>query len=192
MSKLKQLLFSLNETDRKVIEEKLKTQDQQIDQLKQQLAEKDKEIKSLIVDYEKRISQEQELMSNMEHRLAEKQNMIDEINKEFVKAVHDWKALLKAKDKFIEQKLLNIYKLLKTKVLNFSGVEAVRVYEINKIFCEELASLTEQFECEICGEATPKNCEGGEPNVCADCVPTKTHDLSTEIEPYGHENDFLD
>ena len=39
MSKLKQLLFSLNETDRKVIEEKLKTQDQQINQLKQQLEE---------------------------------------------------------------------------------------------------------------------------------------------------------
>ena len=47
MSKLKQLLFSLNETDRKVIEEKLKTQDQQIDQLKQQLAKKDKEIEKL-------------------------------------------------------------------------------------------------------------------------------------------------
>lgn len=41
-------------------------------QLKQQLAEKDKEINSLIADYEKRISQEQELMSNMEHRLTEK------------------------------------------------------------------------------------------------------------------------
>ena len=54
-----------------------------------ELAEKDKEIKSLIVDYEKRISQEQELMSNMEHRLTEKQNTIDEINKEFVQAVHD-------------------------------------------------------------------------------------------------------
>lgn len=77
-------------------------QDQQIDQLKQQLAEKDKEINSLIVDYEKRISQEQELMSNMEHRLVEKQNEIDEINKEFVQAVHDWKALCAEKDKEIE------------------------------------------------------------------------------------------
>lgn len=36
MSKLKQLLFSLNDTDRKTIEEKLKEKDQQIDQLKQQ------------------------------------------------------------------------------------------------------------------------------------------------------------
>lgn len=70
----------------------------EIDQLKQQLAEKDKEINYLIVDYEKRISQEQELMSNMEHRLTEKQNMIDEINKEFVQAVHDWKTLCAEKD----------------------------------------------------------------------------------------------
>lgn len=51
----------------------------EIDQLKQQLAEKDKEINSLIVDYEKRISQEQELMSNMEHRLTEKDREIEEI-----------------------------------------------------------------------------------------------------------------
>lgn len=66
------------------------------------IKEKDKEINSLIVDYEKRISQEQELMSNMEHRLAEKQNTINEINKEFVQAVHDWKALCAEKDKEIE------------------------------------------------------------------------------------------
>lgn len=71
----------------------------QIKQLKQQLAKKDKEINSLIIDYEKRISQEQELMSNMEHRLTEKQNTIDEINKEFVQAVHDWKTLCAEKDK---------------------------------------------------------------------------------------------
>lgn len=74
---------------------------EQIYQLKQQLAEKDKEIKSLIVDYEKRISQEQDLMSNMEHRLAEKQNTINEINREFVQAVHDWKTLCAEKDKEI-------------------------------------------------------------------------------------------
>lgn len=49
MSKLKQLLFSLNEPDRRVIEEKLKEKDQQINQLKQQLVEKDKEIERLKV-----------------------------------------------------------------------------------------------------------------------------------------------
>lgn len=76
--------------------------DETIANLKQQLAEKDKEINSLIVDYEKRISQEQELMSNIEHQLTEKQNTIDEINKEFVQAVHDWKVLCAEKDKEIE------------------------------------------------------------------------------------------
>lgn len=75
----------------------------QLVELQKQLAEKDKEIKSLIVDYEKRISQEQELMSNMEHQLAEKQKTIDEINKAFVQAVHDWKTLCAEKDEEIER-----------------------------------------------------------------------------------------
>lgn len=88
-------------------------QQTEITQLKQQLAEKEKEINSLIVDYEKRISQEQELMSNMEHRLTEKQNEIDEINKEFVQATHDWKALCAEKDK--EKTQLAIQELEKVK-----------------------------------------------------------------------------
>lgn len=29
------------------------------------------------------------------------------------------------------------------------------------------------FICEICKEKTPIECEGGAPNVCADCVPVK-------------------
>ena len=182
MSKLKQLLFSLNDTDRKTIEEKLKEKDQQIDQLKQQLAEKDKEIKSLIADYEKRISQEQELMSNMEHQLTEKQNTIDEINKEFVQAVHDWKTLCAEKDKEIER-LKNLFELNNEVVINqgkeifdlrvqvlqqkqnqtqlaiqelekvksslFSkaiqitgtGVDCVRLYEINKIIDQQIKEL---------------------------------------------------
>ena len=51
----------------------------QLVELQKQLAEKDKEINSLIVDYEKRISQEQELMSNLEKRIAEKDKEIEEI-----------------------------------------------------------------------------------------------------------------
>lgn len=35
----------------------------------------------------------------LKQRLAEKQNTINEINKEFVQAVHDWKALCAEKDK---------------------------------------------------------------------------------------------
>lgn len=231
------------------------------------VVEKDKEINSLIADYEKRISQEQELMSNMEHQLTEKQNTIDEINKEFVQAVHDWKVLCVEKDKeiaelqkqlketnvdlslarneidtlkgnlkvlqehkkIIEEQYLEkckefqslqkqleekdkeisklqascqqvktqlaIAELEKVKILiqnaiSFEKPNFVEVYDVINKQIKELSNNT--FKCEICGEITPKNCEGGEPNVCADCVPTKTHDLSTEIEPQSHENDFLD
>lgn len=89
----------------------IEDRDKTIKFLQQQLAEKEKEINSLIVDYEKRISQEQELMSNMEHRLTEKQNEIDEINKEFVQSVKDWKTLCAEKDKEIE-KLKQQYTIL--------------------------------------------------------------------------------
>ena len=98
---------------------------QTINELKQQLGEKDKEIKSLIADYEKRISQEQELMSNMEHRLVEKQNTIDEINKNFVQAVHDWKTLCAEKDKEIS-KLQASYQQVKTQ-LAIQELEKVKV-----------------------------------------------------------------
>lgn len=101
--------------------------DQQIKRLKQQLAEKDKEIKFLIVDYEKRISQEQELMSNMEHQLTEKQNMIDEINKEFVQAVHDWKALCAKKDEEIEKLKLKLdIRAMSLQNINTERIESER------------------------------------------------------------------
>lgn len=29
----------------------------------------------------------------------------------------------------------------------------------------------EYFVCEICGEKTPKRCEGTEPNTCSMCMP---------------------
>lgn len=29
----------------------------------------------------------------------------------------------------------------------------------------------ENFICEICGEETPVECEGSEPNTCAMCMP---------------------
>ena len=44
-----------------------------------------------------------ETIANLKQQLAEKQNTIDEINKEFVQAVHDWKALCAEKDKEIEK-----------------------------------------------------------------------------------------
>lgn len=46
----------------------------------------------------------------LKQQLAEKQNTIDEINKEFVQAVHDWKTLCAEKDKEIEEKMMSFEK----------------------------------------------------------------------------------
>ncbi len=45
---------------------------------------------------------QQNEIQQIKQQLAEKQNTINEINKEFVQAVHDWKALCAEKDKEIE------------------------------------------------------------------------------------------
>ena len=42
-------------------------------------------------------------ITQLKQQLTEKQNTIDEINKEFVQAVHDWKTLCAEKDKEIER-----------------------------------------------------------------------------------------
>ena len=39
-----------------------------------------------------------------------------------------------------------------------------------------------KFRCEICGEMTPKEFEGGEPNVCEDCVPLTEEQLIQRIK----------
>ena len=44
-----------------------------------------------------------ETIANLRQQLAEKQNTIDEINKEFVQSIHDWKALCAEKDKEISK-----------------------------------------------------------------------------------------
>ena len=170
-----------------------------------------------------------EIIANLRQQLAEKQNTIDEINKEFVQAVYDWKTLCAEKDKEIEKlkqrytilenengklttelimdkykkaqkevsfgKQLAIQELEKVKILiqnaiSFEKPNFVEVYDVINKQIKELSNNT--FKCEICGEITPKNCEGGEPNVCADCVPVETHDLRLHIEPQSHENDFFD
>lgn len=97
----------------------LNKQDQQIDQLKQQLVEKDK--MHLLDEKEfqhycayKRIEPEIKGCLDREReykqQLTEKQKTIDEINKEFVQAVHDWKTLCAEKDKEIEEKMMSFEK----------------------------------------------------------------------------------
>lgn len=92
----------------------------EITQLKQQLVEKDKEIKRvtkidnktfLFETYEKPLREQIQLLKQ---QLIEKQNKIDEISKEFVQAVHavyDWRVLCAEKDKEIE-KLKQQYTIL--------------------------------------------------------------------------------
>ena len=50
-----------------------------------------------------KIGQAEAKIDQLKQQLAEKQNTIDEINKEFVQSIHDWKALCAEKDKEIEK-----------------------------------------------------------------------------------------
>ena len=83
-------------------------QQNEIQQLKQQLDESftEEDVEGLIKDREKTIKFLQE-------QLAEKQNTINEINNEFVQAIHDWKTLYAEKDK--EKTQLAIQELEKVK-----------------------------------------------------------------------------
>ena len=72
-------------------------------QLKRQLEEKDEQIKKRVMVYEKQFIEQTDEIYSLRRQLAEKQNTIDEINKEFVQAVHDWKTLCAEKDKEIER-----------------------------------------------------------------------------------------
>ena len=79
---------------------------QTINQLKQQLEEKDKQIKKRVMVYEKQFIEQTDEIYSLKQQLSEKQNTIDEINKEFVQAVHavyDWRVLCAEKDKEIEK-----------------------------------------------------------------------------------------
>ena len=72
-----------------------------IEELQQQLAEKDIRIEELEGQFAYECECNKQLVE-LQKQLEEKQNTIDEINKEFVQAVHDWKALCAEKDKEIE------------------------------------------------------------------------------------------
>ena len=77
-------------------------QQNDIQQLKQQLEEKDIRIEELEGQFAYECECNMQLV-DLQKQLEEKQNTIDEINKEFVQAVHDWKTLCAEKDKEIER-----------------------------------------------------------------------------------------
>lgn len=75
------------------------------------------EHKTVIEKQQKRIAELEKQLDQLKQQLAEKQKTIDEINKEFVQAVHDWKALCAEKDKEIER-LKNLFELNNEVVIN--------------------------------------------------------------------------
>lgn len=54
-------------------------------------------------EYEKQLIEKDKEIERLKQQLEEKQKTINEINKEFVQAVHDWEALCKKKDKEISR-----------------------------------------------------------------------------------------
>ena len=91
-----------------------------IDQLKQQLAETEQEF---LVFQEDSARNEQIYI----RELAEKQNTIDKINKEFVQAVHDWKALCAEKDEEIEKLKLKLdIRAMSLRNINTERIESER------------------------------------------------------------------
>ena len=85
-------------------------------ELREDLSQKDQRIAELEKDLEfttKTANELIEIKHKLEQELAEKQNTINEINKEFVQAVHDWKTLCAEKDKEIAHlKEMDNYHLL--------------------------------------------------------------------------------
>lgn len=63
-----------------------------------------KDIPVLLNNYQAtvRLNELNDKVKALKQELAKKQNTIDEINKEFVQAIHDWKTLCAEKDKEIE------------------------------------------------------------------------------------------
>lgn len=92
-----------------------------------------------------KIGQAEKQINQLKQQLDEKQNTIDEINKEFVQAVHDWKVLIEEKDKEIEdlkQVILNWQ--IRNKTLSAERINAITDYDklirnINKFTDKQLA-----------------------------------------------------
>ena len=155
----------------------------------QQLSEKDKLLKCY-QEEEKLIA---EILGDKDLTLIGSRVHLENLVVELKNKIKDRDIIIEEKDKEIEEKMMSfekrcqeyyksdefkrdfaIQELEKVKdfILENTMLEtetaAVLSYVLRQI--KELSNNT--FKCEICGEITPKECEGGEPNVCADCVPT--------------------
>ena len=145
--KLKQELAELKEKDNYHLRYELAGADETITNLKEQLAEKDIRIEELEGQFAYECECNKQLVE-LQKQLTEKQNTIDEINKEFVQAVHDWKALCAEKDKEIEdmdkdlvfnaneiKRLIQEKKRLKQNQTQLAITELEKVKNTLKHFC---------------------------------------------------------
>lgn len=87
-------------------------------------------------------------ITQLKQQFAEKQKTIDEINKEFVQAIHDWKTLCAEKDKEIER-LKNLFELNNEVVIN-QGKEIfdLRVQVLQQKQNQKLLAIQELAEVE--------------------------------------------
>ena len=81
----------------------------------------------------KRLNEQDQQIDRLKQQLAEKQKTIDEINKEFVQAIHDWKALCAEKDKKIE--LLNA--MISTLPEHDKEIKEYELEKVKNYFIEE-------------------------------------------------------
>ena len=89
-------------------------------------------------------------ITQLKQQLAEKQKTIDEINKEFVQAIHDWKTLCAEKDKEIEdwkqktQTFLNRVNEQNYEIAN-NNPKQLAIQELEKVKNFVKVSLTYKF-----------------------------------------------
>ena len=121
-------------------------QQNEIQQLKQQLEEKDEQIKKRVMVYEKQFIEQTDEIYSLKQQLAEKQNAIDEINKEFVQAVHDWKTLCAEKDKEIEVLRKGEYQKCCQHCEAFQHLVEVSKQDANDLAIQELEKVKEWLE----------------------------------------------
>ena len=142
-------VYGVNLEEHKTVIEK---QQKRIAKLEQELAEL-KEKDNYHLRYE--LAGADETIANLKQQLAEKQNTIDEINKEFVQAVHDWKALCAEKDKEIERLKVfeKAYYFNQTQVsqesMDLLLQNAYQVHNETQLAIQELEKVKEKIDCEM-------------------------------------------
>lgn len=124
-----QLEESFTEED---VESLIEDRDKTIKFMQKELAEKDIRIEELEGQFAYECECNMQLV-DLQKQLEEKQKTIDEINREFVQAVHDWKALCAEKDKKIE--LLNA--MISTLPEHDKEIKEYELEKVKNYFIEE-------------------------------------------------------